>query len=50
MQVGANGQVQEVKQEPAKALDDIEDEKAKEAAKPAEEAKAEEKAKDEKIF
>jgi len=50
MQVGANGQVQEAKQEPAKALDDIEDEKAKEAAKPAEEAKAEEKAKDEKIF
>ena len=48
MQVGANGQVEEVKQEPAKALDDAEDAKAKEAPK-AEEEKAE-KAKDEKIF
>ena len=50
MQVGANGQVEEVKQEPAKALDDIEDEKAKEAAKTEEKAETAEKAKDEKIF
>ena len=49
MQVGANGQVEEVKQEPAKALDDIEDEKAK-AAKTEEKAETAEKAKDEKIF
>ena len=49
MQVGANGQVEEVKQEPAKALDDIEDEKAK-AAKTEEKTETAEKAKDEKIF
>ena len=46
MQVGANGQVEEVKQEAPKALDDVAP--AKEEAK-TEEAK-EEKAKDEKIF
>ena len=48
MQVGQSGQIEEVKQEQPKALDDAEDAKAKEAK--AEEAKPEEKAKDEKIF
>jgi len=47
MQVGANGQVEEVKQEAPKALDDVADAKAEDVK---EEAKAEEKAKDEKIF
>ena len=47
MQVGANGQVEEVKQEAPKALDDVEAPKAEEVK---EEAKAEETAKDEKIF
>ena len=48
MKAGPNGQVEEVKQEPAKALDDIEEEKATKA----EEVKVEEapKDKDEKIF
>ena len=48
MQVGANGQVEEVKQEAPKALDDVADANKAEDVK--EEAKAEEKAKDEKIF
>ena len=47
MQVGANGQVEEVKQEAPKALDDVADAKTEDVK---EEAKAEEKAKDEKIF
>jgi len=46
MQVGANGQVEEVKQEAPKALDDVAP--AKEEAKTEEDK--EEKAKDEKIF
>ncbi|MCR4874827.1 MAG: preprotein translocase subunit YajC [Clostridia bacterium] len=47
MQVGANGQVEEAKQEAPKALDDVEAPKAEEVK---DEAKAEEKPKDEKIF
>ena len=51
MQVGSNGQVEEVKQEPAKALDDAEDEKPAKVEK-AEEVKPEEakKDKEDKIF
>ena len=52
MQVGQNGQIEEAKQEPAKALDDIEEEKAaKVEDKKAEAVEVEEKKeKDEKIF